>query len=126
MSKVIEIENRLELEKRKKKEAERRRNLAPLLHFLQCVCCRMKCWRCGSQVDVAAQPEPDSRIPFSLCKSCHEEYSAYEGTQVDGETDPKLWHNQEWKLMWEKWIEYQQAIRNFQQSEEIRELFRES
>jgi hypothetical protein len=125
MTKVIEIEDHIESGKRKKKIAERRREMAPLLHFLQCSRCQMKCWRCGSQSEIEPAEKDSVNIPFNLCKDCQGEYLEYQRCQREEETKDILWRNREWKWMWEKWIEYQSAVHHFYRSKEVRELFEE-
>ncbi|HNR12500.1 MAG TPA: hypothetical protein PLG17_00460 [Thermodesulfobacteriota bacterium] len=123
MSKIIEIEDRIESEKRKKTIAEKRRAIAPLIHFLQCSCCRMKCWRCGSQVELASPGVSSPDIPFSFCPTCREEFLEYQRSQQEPLQTTTPWHNPEWEAMWEKWIEYQDAVRTFHRSQEVRDLF---
>lgn len=123
MTKIIEIEKRIETEKRKKKIAERRREVAPLLHFLQCTCCGMKCWRCGSAAELRPRNQDLPDIPFNFCKDCREEYLEYQRVHRNEEESSVPWRNREWVTMWEKWIEYQSTVRRFQQSKEVQELF---
>ncbi len=125
MTKIIEIENRIELEKRKKKVAEHRRKMAPLLHFLQCSCCRMKCWRCGAQAEWMPPDKDSPDIPFNFCRDCREEYLHYQRAQKEEGARDIPWCNREWERMWKKWIEYQNAVRRFHRSKEVRELFHE-
>jgi len=127
MTKVIEIEGRIEGEKRKKELAERRRAVAPLLHFLQCSCCRMKCRRCGSQADITSSEKDASDIPFIFCKECREEYRHFQQRQMNEENQEQVhpWHNSEWEKMWRQWIEYQEALRSFQRSKEVRTVCEE-
>lgn len=125
MSKVIEIENRIESEKRKKKIADRRRQLAPLIHFLQCSGCRMKCWRCGSQVEELPADASTLNVPFNLCKNCRDEYLEYQLSKENAADKEILWHNSEWEAMWEKWIDYQTAVQRFHRSQEVRDLFKD-
>ncbi|MFH0812056.1 MAG: hypothetical protein V2A69_04350 [Pseudomonadota bacterium] len=126
MSKVIEIKDHIELERQKKQDAEKRRLVQELLQFLQCSTCRMKCSRCGSQVDVLSDLPYPPDIPFNLCKICKEEYLEYQRSLHDLDSKDTLWHNQEWKAMWSLWIEYQKASRKFINSREVRELFEQS
>jgi hypothetical protein len=125
MTKIIEIEDIIESGKRKKKIAERRREMAPLLHFLQCSSCQMKCWRCGAQSETELPERDSASIPFNLCKHCREEYLEYQRCQREEKARDVPWRNCEWKRMWEKWIDYQSAVRGFHRSKEVRELFEE-
>ena len=123
MSKIIDIENRIETEKRKKKIAERRRNVAPLLHFLQCACCGMKCWRCGSPAELPPPDKDALKIKFNFCRDCREEYLEYQRMQQSDEESGVPWRNREWMKMWKTWIEYQSTVRHFHQSKEVQEIF---
>lgn len=123
MSKVIEIEDRIESEKHRKTVAEKRKRIAPLIHFLQCSCCRMKCWRCGSPVELSPPAETSPDIPFSLCAACRDEYLEYQRSRSASLQHSIPWHNTEWEAMWGKWIEYQEAVRSFHRSQEVRDLF---
>ena len=125
MSKIIDIENRIETEKRKKKIAERRREIAPLLHFLQCACCGMKCRRCGSPAELRPPGKDFPQIPFNFCKDCREEYLEYQRAQQNEEDKSAPWRNREWLRMWKKWIEYQRTVQRFHQSKEVQKLFEE-
>jgi hypothetical protein len=124
MPKVIDFEKRIETEKRKKQIAEERREIAPLLHFLQCACCGMKCWRCGSQAELRPPAKDYPKTPFNFCKDCREEYLEYKRIRQGGEKSDASWRNSEWIIMWEKWIEYQNTVRNFQESKEVQEIFK--
>ena len=125
MPKVIDIENRIETEKRRKKIAERRQEVAPLLHFLQCTCCGMKCWRCGSPAELRPPAKDVPKIQFNFCKDCREEYLEYQRIQESEEESDVPWRNNEWVRMWKKWIEYQNTVRRFHQSKEVQEIFDE-
>ena len=125
MPKVIDIENRIETEKRKKKIAERRREVAPLLRFLQCACCGMKCRRCGSPAELRPPAKEIPKVPFNFCKDCREEYLEYQRIQNSDEESEVPWRNREWIRMWKKWIEYQNTVQRFHKSKEVQEVFEE-
>ena len=123
MSKIIKFEEHIELERQKKKEAEKRERMEQLLHFLQCSTCRMKCSRCGSQVDVSVENLCPLDVPFHLCQVCKEDYAEYQRSLQGAENKAIVWHNQEWREMWNLWVEYQKAARRFLTSREVQDLF---
>jgi hypothetical protein len=126
MIEIIEIRDHIESEKLKKKEGEQKRVIKQLLNFLQCSSCRMKCSRCGSTVDLSTNYAfpPDS--VFTFCASCEAEYIEYQRLKSSLEIKKAPWHNEEWKEMWDSWIEYQKALRRFRQSKEVRDSFKGS
>jgi len=122
MRKVINIEEHMEVGRQKKQDAERRRLVEGFRQFLQCSSCRMKCFRCGSHLEVSMESSYPLDIPVSLCKNCREEYEEYQKSVEGVENKDILWHNQEWKAMWKLWIEYQKASRQFMNSKEVEDL----
>ena len=123
MSKIIEIKQHIALEKQKKKQAEHMSRVKPLLHFLQCSTCTMKCRRCGSTVDVSTDYAfPPTIASFAFCSDCRREYAEYQRTKFGQESEDIPWHNQHWKEMWNSWIEYQKALTKFLHSKEVRDL----
>jgi hypothetical protein len=125
MSKVIEIKKHIALEQQKKKEAEQLNLVKPLLHFLQCSTCIMKCCRCGSTLDTRPDySSPPNAASFNFCSDCKAEYTAYQRSKLNKENPDIPWHNEDWKEMWESWITYEKALRKFLKSKEVRELIK--
>jgi len=125
MSKVIEINKHIALEQQKKKEAEQLNFVKPLLHFLQCSTCIMKCCRCGSTVDTSTDHSfPPNIASFVFCSDCKTEYTEYQRSKLRDENADMPWHNQQWKEMWDSWIIYQKAMRKFLHSKEVRDLIK--
>jgi hypothetical protein len=63
--------------------------------------------------------------PFRLCSSCQEEYDEYLLITKEGGESPYYWHNKEWRQVWESWLNYQRALKNYGDSAEFLELVRE-
>jgi len=125
MSKVIEIKKHIALEQQKKKEAEQMNLVKPLLHFLQCSTCIMKCCRCGSTVDTSIDDSfPPNTASFPFCSDCKAEYMEYQRSKLNNENADIPWHNQDWKEMWDSWITYQKTLRKFLHSQEVRDLIK--
>ena len=92
MSKVIEIKKHIALEQQKKKEAEQLNLVKPLLHFLQCSSCIMKCCRCGSAVDTQTDNSaPPNTASFPFCSDCKTEYLAYQRSKLNDENADTPW-----------------------------------
>jgi len=125
MSKVIEIKKHIALEQQKKKAAEQMNLVKPLLHFLQCSTCIMKCCRCGSTVDTSMDYSfPPNTASFTFCSDCKAEYIEYQRSKLNKENADIPWHNQDWNEMWDSWITYQKTLRKFLHSEEVRDLIK--
>jgi hypothetical protein len=43
----------------------------------------------------------------------------------EGGESPYYWHNKEWRQVWESWLNYQRALKNYGDSAEFLELVRE-
>jgi len=125
MSKIIEIKKHIASEQQKRKDAEQLSLVKPLLHFLQCSTCVMKCCRCGSTVDTSTDYSlPPNTASFAFCSDCKAEYLEYQRSKLHNENAGLPWHNQPWKEMWDSWITYQKAIRKFLHSKEVKDLIK--
>jgi hypothetical protein len=122
MPKVLDLSGYIETEKKKKLDAEEKRILEAARRILVCFTCKMKCTRCGSQVDMPVPASLPPEIPFHLCRTCAEDYLEYARSLRGEEPTSIPWHNQEWQEMWNTWIEYQKALKKFQTSDAVREL----
>lgn len=124
MSKIINIQDHIELEKQKKLEEGQKRQVEAVRKVILCSSCRLRCSRCGVQVATPTFCPFCSDLPFNLCPTCAEEYDEYKRS-LDGLKSKDIpWHNQEWEEMWQRWLEYQKALKKYQQSREIRELLK--
>ncbi len=43
----------------------------------------------------------------------------------EGGQSPYYWHNQAWMKLWQKWLDYQQALKEYGESPEFLDLVRE-
>lgn len=123
MSKIIELEERLQQEQKKKSKAEKAKKLEFARRFMQCKRCLARCAVCGIQFDTddLYRRHPG---PFRFCKSCQEEYEEFQRIKAGGK--PKAyWHNKAWLSVWEAWLAYQEAISKYTESPEFIELLRE-
>lgn len=124
MSKIINFQEHIEIEKQKKVEEERKHSVDALRKVMVCFSCRMKCARCGVQVNVTPCCPVSADMPFNLCETCTEEYQEYKQALENQENQEIPWHNHEWKEMWRTWIEYQQSLKKYQTSKEVQALFK--
>ena len=124
MSKIINIQDNIELEKQKKLEEDQKRQVETVQKTILCSSCRLRCSRCGAHVTAPTFCPFCSDLPFNLCPTCAGEYEEYKRSLDGLATKDIPWHNQEWKEMWQAWLEYQKALKKYQQSREIRELLK--
>jgi hypothetical protein len=98
MSKIIDIEDRLKLEQKKKLKVDKAKKLEAVRKILQCTRCLARCHKCGMQI---------MRL------------------KDEGGESPLYWHNEAWQALWQTWLDYQQALKDYGESPEFIELVRE-
>ena len=121
MTKVIDIEDRLRLEQRKKAKVEKAKKLEAVRKMMQCSRCLARCARCGIQFDTT---EMYKRYPgpYRLCSFCQEEYDDFLKITEKSQESPCYWHNREWLALWRSWVDYQQAMKAYSESREFIDL----
>jgi Pyruvate/2-oxoacid:ferredoxin oxidoreductase delta subunit len=124
MTKVIDIEDRLRLEKKKKTMVEKGKKMEAVRKIIQCTRCLARCARCGIQFDTQEMYKRH-KGPYRFCPGCQEEYERYMRYKESGEESPFYWHNREWRALWQSWLDYQQALRAYGESPEFIDLLRE-
>ena len=124
MSKVIDIEDRLKLEKKKKAKVEKAKKMEVVRKVIQCTRCLARCAKCGVQFETQEMYKRH-KAPFRFCASCLEEYEDFQRVKEKGEESPYYWHNREWVAMWQAWIDYQQTLKEYGESPEFIDLVRE-
>ncbi len=124
MSKIIDLEKRLQQEQKKKVKVDKAKKLEFIRKFLQCKRCLARCSMCGVQFD---PQEMYKRYygPYRFCSSCQEEYDEYRRVKDSGEETTIYYHNQEWLALWENWLDYQESLKKYTESPEFIELLRE-
>jgi hypothetical protein len=123
MTKVIEIEGRLKLEQKKKLKVEKAKKLEAVRKILQCTRCLARCHKCGVQFDTTKMYKRYKGY-FRFCESCQEEYDEFIRLKAEGGESPIYWHNQAWQSLWQRWLDYQQALKEYGESTEFIELVR--
>jgi hypothetical protein len=63
--------------------------------------------------------------PFRFCPGCQEEYETFVRLKETGEESLCYWHNREWMTLWQKWLDYQAALKEYGESPEFIDLMRE-
>lgn len=122
--KVIDIEDRLKLEQKKKLKVEKAKKVEAVRKVLQCTRCLARCHKCGVQFDTTAMYKR-YQGRFRFCDSCQEEYDEYLRLQAEGGESPYYWHNRQWRRLWQTWLEYQEALKEYGESPEFIDLVRE-
>ncbi len=124
MSKVIDIEDRLKLEQKKRARVDKAKKTETVRKVVQCTRCLARCARCGIQFDTT---EMYKRYPgpYRLCAFCQEEYEDFLRITEKGQESHFYWHNREWLALWQSWIDYQKAMKAYGESPEFIDLVRE-
>jgi len=124
MSKVIDLEKRLQLEQKKKVKIDKAKKLEFIRKFLQCKRCLARCSMCGVQFD-SNEMYKRYHGPYRFCPSCQEEYDEYMRVKDSGAETTCYYHNEEWLEIWQNWLKYQEALKKYTESPEFIELLRE-
>lgn len=123
MSKIIDIEERLKLEQKKKLKVDRTKKLEAVRKILQCTRCLSRCLKCGLHFET--QQMYKRYQGFRFCDSCQEEYEEFLRLSKEGGEATFYWHNRQWLRTWQTWIDYQKALKDYGESPEFLDLVRE-
>jgi len=123
MSNIIDIEDRIKLEQKKKAKVDRAKKLEAVRKVVQCTRCLARCAKCGVQFETHEMYQRQ-KGPYRFCPFCQEEYDDFLQIQK-GEESPFYWHNKAWVALWQVWIDYQQAMKAYGESQEFIDLVRE-
>lgn len=124
MSKVIDLEKRLQQEQKKKAKVDKSKKLEYIRKFLQCKRCLARCSMCGIQFDPQDMYKRHQGA-YRFCSSCQEEYDEFKSVKEKGAETSVYWHNEEWLAIWETWLSYQESLQKYTESSEFIELLRE-
>jgi hypothetical protein len=124
MSKIIDIEDRLKLEQKKKAKVERAKKMEAVRKTVQCTRCLARCSKCGVQFETHEMYKRQ-KGPYRFCPFCQEEFEDFRRIKEKGEESPFYWHNKEWVGVWQAWLDYQQAMKDYGESQEFIDLVRE-
>ena len=124
MSKIIDIEDRLKLEQKKRVKVDKAKKMEVVRKVAQCTRCLARCAKCGIQFETHEMYKR-YKGPYRLCNFCQEEYENFLRITEQGQESPYYWHNQEWVALWRVWIDYQKAMKAYGESQEFIDLVRE-
>jgi hypothetical protein len=123
MPKIIDIEERLRLEQKKKLKVDKAKKLEVVRKILQCTRCLSRCVKCGLHFET--QQMYKRYREFRFCESCQEEYEEFQRLEQAGTEPRHYWHNRQWRQTWQTWLAYQQALKDYGESPEFLDLVRE-
>jgi hypothetical protein len=124
MSKIIDIEGRIKLEQKKKAKVDRAKKMEAVRKIVQCTRCMARCAKCGVQFETHEMYKR-YKGPYRFCSFCQEEYEDFLRVKDQGQESPYYWHNKEWSALWQAWVDFQQAMKDYGESQEFIDLVRE-
>jgi hypothetical protein len=129
MAEIISIDEKRLFCDKEKTVRMRKRKLLAVRKALQCTQCRIKCEKCGTQIDTGeleqAGISQKLRVPYRFCLGCSEEYVDFiERLKGNGDSDC-YWHNESWMKSWQAWIEYRSALDQHTKSTEFFRLLKD-
>jgi hypothetical protein len=118
MADVIGLQ-RKKREKQLQTDQEKARKVQAFLKVFECASCHLKCARCGTQLELSRVQSLVSGMPYRFCRSCENEFAAFQ-KRLKGNTENDIyWYNEEWLEMWKAWTRYQDAVKRFLNSKEV-------
>jgi hypothetical protein len=129
VTKIIQLDDKLQHTKEKKAEIIRKRKILAVQKIFQCIHCVFKCEKCGTQIGFEQESKVKTsghlRVPYRFCESCSEEYADYID-RLQGKGNPEYyWHNEDWLKVWHTWIDYKGVIDSYLKSKEFKQLLNE-
>jgi hypothetical protein len=124
MSKIIDIEGRIKLEQKKKAKVDRTKKMEAVRKIVQCTRCMARCAKCGVQFETHEMYKR-YKGPYRFCSFCQEEYEDFLRIKDQGQESSYYWHNEEWTALWQAWVDFQQAMKDYGESQEFIDLVRE-
>ena len=115
---IVKFDECMETEKKKRKQ-ERIKKLNAMRKIFECTKCALKCARCGTQVAVSQSSSYSGQMPNRFCTSCENEFRDFLNRKRGKSQKDLYWQNQEWMAIWETWIQYQKAMRKYENSDEF-------
>lgn len=128
MAEIISMDKKRQLSDKAKADIIKKRKITAIQKVFQCTHCKLKCEKCGTQINVTTDGEAKSnklRVPYRLCESCSEEYIDYI-ERLKGKGDKNsYWRNEPWSASWRAWIDYKSSIDEYMRSKEFLALLQE-
>jgi hypothetical protein len=129
MAEIISIDEKRLFSDKEKAARMRKRKILAVRKALQCTQCRIKCEKCGTQIDAEDLEQAGIshrlRVPYRFCLGCSEEYVDFiERLKGKGDSD-YYWHNEAWMKSWQAWIEYRSMLDQHAKSNEFMRLLKD-
>lgn len=127
MNKVLDITGQLEGKKRKKQIEAYSDKIEAVKRTVQCSSCRSRCAMCGCHLNATDSfcPQASFTPDFNLCESCRAEFEDFLKMTGRKKGSDSFWHNKEWMKLWSAWLDYRQAITEFRNSTEFKQMHKE-
>jgi hypothetical protein len=127
MDNIVDINSKLEQNRRQKQFEQYREKIKTLQRIVQCSSCHFKCSMCGKHLHHEEDRCGCSSLSTELifCDSCQKEYEDFLAIAKDGKDPELFWQNEAWVQMWTKWLSYRHAIAQFLNSNEFQDLMEE-
>ncbi len=88
-----------------------------------CIGCPSRCAKCGAQIESDHNCCVGVKdFVFRFCPECSEEYSEYRLRKEGKQSREMYWHNEQWMLLWDAWIGYQESLVEYRKSKEFSQL----
>jgi hypothetical protein len=84
MSKIIDIEDRIKLEQKKRAKVDRAKKMEAVRKVVQCTRCLARCAKCGVQFETHEMYKRH-QTPHRFCASCQEEYEDFRRIKEKGD-----------------------------------------
>ena len=126
---IISFKDKCIVKNEKTSDRIKERKILAVQKVFQCVRCAFKCEKCGANLETDPKPVSELsdgfHIPYNFCDGCREDYVAYIHF-LKGKQDPlDYWRNEEWAMLWRKWMDYQAAMDGYLKSKEFKKLLLE-
>lgn len=127
MNKIVNLKDRIENEKQKRRLELYRRKMEVIQSFAQCSTCHFRCAMCGQHLTEteASNWRGSPEHGYAFCDACGGEFEDYLSMSRHNIRTGPFWHNTEWKEMWSAWLQYQEAMTEFLNSPEYKLLLEE-
>lgn len=126
MEKILNITGRIE-EKKQKQQAESYRNkIETAQRIVRCSSCHFRCAMCGYHLESSDRSSSQvlSHLDLCLCENCRNDFEEFLSMRNGKKESDIPWHNKAWLKLWSSWVDYQQAIREFSDSDEFKQSYR--
>lgn len=129
MKKVLNINHLIEDKRRKQQLESHRQTVSAVRRSVECSLCYHMCAMCGCRLEGGSSSclSGSSPLGSDLCTSCHAEFEKYLAVSIGEKVKlpDVFWHNKEWLRLWSAWSNYRQAIEEFRDSPEYKQLTEE-